>query len=250
MTLLAGVPSLGREVAERPGPLLVAVDLDGTIARIAPRPELVRLERGAVGALRALVRAGAHVAIVSGRAVADLLRFPLPDEAYLVGSHGLEQVPGPPLVLDDEERHRLSALHLLARRAAARADGCWIETKPAGLAFHRRAATDSRRARQTTAWLSEQADRLPGVWQRAGHEVLELSVRRAGKQVAVERLRTETGAATVVYVGDDRTDEDVFTALGRNDIGVKVGEGPTAATHRVARPADVVAFLDELAERL
>ncbi|WKV16772.1 hypothetical protein LP422_21985 [Janibacter limosus] len=36
-----------------------------------------------------------------------------------------------------------------------------------------------------------------------------------------------------VYLGDDVTDEHVFTVLGPDDVGIKVGPGESAARLRV-----------------
>ena len=54
-----------------------------------------------------------------------------------------------------------------------------------------------------------------------------------------------------MFVGDDRTDEEVFEALGDGGCSIRVGPGATAARHRLAGPPEVLAFLPrELATRL
>jgi trehalose 6-phosphate phosphatase len=85
---------------------------------------------------------------------------------------------------------------------------------------------------------------------KPGKDVLELAVTDADKGSAVRRLATELGAAAVLYLGDDVTDEDAFRALGPDDVTVKVGEGETAARYRVADPGAVVALLGSLADLL
>jgi trehalose 6-phosphate phosphatase len=47
----------------------------------------------------------------------------------------------------------------------------------------------------------------------------------------------------VVYFGDDVTDEFAFRRLGEDDVSVKVGQGETAARHRVDGPEDVAEAL-------
>jgi trehalose-6-phosphatase len=52
----------------------------------------------------------------------------------------------------------------------------------------------------------------------------------------------------VLYLGDDLTDEDAFGALGPNDVGIKVGAGPTRAPYRVPTEQaalDVLALLSK-----
>ena len=56
--------------------------------------------------------------------------------------------------------------------------------------------------------------------------------------------------AAVVFVGDDRTDEEVFAELGAGDCSIRVGPGDTAAGHRLAGPPEVLAFLQALAALL
>ena len=61
-------------------------------------------------------------------------------------------------------------------------------------------------------------------------------------------IRRAMRPATVVFVGDDRSDEGVFAGLGHDDIGVKVGPDDTIAPHRLASPAHVVVMLRLLAD--
>ena len=77
-----------------------------------------------------------------------------------------------------------------------------------------------------------------------------MAVRPASKMPAVERLRSEVGARAVVYFGDDVTDEAVLATLQPPDIGVRVGDQPSAAPFRLDGPAEVVAVLDALASLL
>lgn len=80
--------------------------------------------------------------------------------------------------------------------------------------------------------------------------MLELALTDADKGTAVLRLRRELGADGALYLGDDTTDEDAFTALGREDVTVKVGPGETAAAHRVPDLDGVRALLERLAAAL
>jgi trehalose 6-phosphate phosphatase len=80
----------------------------------------------------------------------------------------------------------------------------------------------------------------------AGKAVLEFAVISTDKGEAIDILRTEHDASAVVFFGDDVTDEKAFRRLTDADVGVKVGPGDTAATHRVSSPEDVAAALQFL----
>src|SRR5450756_1961668 len=73
--------------------LLVALDFDGTLTPLRDDPDRSRILRSGVAALRTLAtRSGVEIALVSGRAVADLyLRADVPVGTHLVGSHGAER---------------------------------------------------------------------------------------------------------------------------------------------------------------
>jgi trehalose 6-phosphate phosphatase len=66
----------------------------------------------------------------------------------------------------------------------------------------------------------------------------------------VRRLAGELGAVATLYLGDDLTDEDAFRVLGPDDVTVKIGDGETAARHRVPDTAGAVALLEFLADLL
>ena len=89
-------------------------------------------------------------------------------------------------------------------------------------------------------------DPVDGLVLMSGKQVVEASVVRTSKGLAITRLRDELGADAVFFAGDDVTDEAGFAALGPGDVGVKVGAGPTAAGHCVADTptlADVLRWL-------
>jgi trehalose 6-phosphate phosphatase len=81
-----------------------------------------------------------------------------------------------------------------------------------------------------------------------GKHVVEVSVVRADKGTALLALRDAVGADAVAYFGDDVTDEHVFALLGPEDVGVKVGQGDTAAAWRVDGPPEVAQALALLAD--
>ena len=86
-----------------------------------------------------------------------------------------------------------------------------------------------------------------------GDRVYEIRPRvywNKGSAVALVKEKIGKADTLIVYVGDDATDEDAFTALA-NDITIKVGAAETSAAHyQVDSPAEVQRFLGWLAEHL
>lgn len=237
------------EVAGRYPPLLAAFDVDGVLAPIVSHAADAALLPGALDALIAL-SARTPVGVVSGRAVENLERFGFPEEFLVAGSHGAERRGAPLTPLTPDERRRWDRLHTLAERAATDAGpGAWVETKPTSVVLHVREA-DPERGAAALDELARFAALVKGAHVRRGHCVVELATRPATKAAAVAAMRLELPPGSVLYVGDDVTDEDVFTSLTAGDVGVRVGPGPTAATHRIRDPQDVLAMLRRLVERL
>lgn len=248
-----------RAVAADPAarPLLVALDLDGTLAPLRDDPMSVRAAPGGEAVLARLAGTpDVHLALVSGRAMAQLpLLVDLPVGTLLVGSHGAERarVTATGLdravgVLSDEQADALASLGGRAAAVARGRDGVWVETKPAAVVVHTRLAAPDVAAAATSDALAL-ADAV-GIRPLHGKDVVELPVLDADKGSALAALRAELGARVVLYAGDDVTDEHAFAALSAQDVGVKVGVGQTTARFRVAGPDDVVVALVVLADAL
>ncbi|GIW43277.1 MAG: trehalose 6-phosphate phosphatase [Candidatus Binatia bacterium] len=232
------------------------LDYDGTLAPIAPRPELAQPAPEAtatVESLAALPRV--HVAVVSGRRVQDLRAlFPVTG-AHYIGAHGAE-------LCTPEGACRLSVdseqfVPLLARVRQCLENefqplpGVWIEDKGISLACHFRLASPQDRARVQSI-----VQRVHGTLHAAGapleilegHCVIEFRPRGVNKGTAVlNLLQAYNPECLPVYAGDDRTDEDAFRALAGRGITIRVGpcNEPTAAEYILPDPTALVAFLKE-----
>ena len=228
--------------------LLIATDFDGTIAPIVNDPGSAAPLGAALETLRELARQRrTYVAIVSGRSSEDLASLLGPsDDFILVGSHGAE-MPG------EEESLMTSARRSLLKRIdhelsaiAAGLPGSRLERKPLSMAFHDREADDEDAA-TAHYQIRSTLGQTPGITMKKGKRVVELCVVDANKGEAIRTLRRRLGATAVVYLGDDVTDEDVFSVLEPSDLSVKVGLGRSDAAHRVSDPYEASRVLEHLA---
>lgn len=238
--------------------LLVALDHDGTLSPIAPRPDQAVLEVGARDALGALA-GRAEVAIISGRGLDDLVaRFAgLP--VTLVSEHGLRRrgTDGRvvPLVtgLSPERLDALRGRLEVLLPPATRAEGWLVEDKGVGIAVHHRLVAPERLEPTRTTILAALLAADAGGQVQEGKAVLELRAAGADKAGALARLLDDGPPCIPVMVGDDLTDEPALAlAEARGGTGVLVAEPgrPSAASVRVTDPAEVVALLRALAEAL
>ena len=271
--LPAGLREALAAFAARPD-VLVALDFDGCLAPLVPDPEDSRPVPAARDALHLLARLpGTAVALVSGRPLESLRRLAdPPPAARLVGRHGGELAvppqfaaasgpgadgggPGPEGAdggadLAPEAVALLDRLEAAVAAIVAEHPDTWMERKPAAAVLHtRRAGRDVASA--ATARLLAGPATWPGVHAMSGKEVVELAVTDVTKGAALRRLRVVAGVPApggVLYAGDDVTDERAFAVLddAAGDVTVKVGDGATAARHRVADPDAVAAVLQHL----
>ena len=207
MTLDAALAGRLRELARPPGPLLVASDLDGTLAPIVPRPEDARVPPATLAALEWLA-AAAHVAVVTGRDLATARALvPVPGLEF-VASHGHEAsfdspllpTPGPALA---------APLEALARAVEERFEGAAlrVERKARSVAFHYRA--DPTLAEPLREALAD----LPGGFRlQPGRLVIEALPVGAGKDAALAALVERFRPRSVLALGDDLTDVAMLEA--------------------------------------
>lgn len=230
-------------------PALLAFDFDGTLAPIVERPEQARVLPALVPLLE---RAAARwpVAVVTGRALADLhgrLGFA---PRYLVGNHGAEglALPGADAAaaLDPwRARLRLAA-------AALAAAGVQVEDKGASLALHYRRAADPAQARRVLDAVLAVPPAAGDAVRRFGGKCVENLVAAAApdKGDALRQLARQSGARALLFVGDDVTDESAFRSARPGWLTVRVGRDArhSAAAYHLAGVEEMALLLQALLE--
>ena len=213
-------------------PLVSMLDVDGTLAPIAPRPDDAAVPPDTRRLLAALAtHLGVTVAFVSGRAAADVERLTGVRGAWIVGNHGFEilRPDGTPLTdaaLGSARGAIAAAVHEISE-AVRSTPGVLIEDKHWTASVHFRLAAPSV-APSLRDIVRQAADRH-GLRVMEGKKVLEIRPNRdvskgtAALQLAREILGERPGS--VLYIGDDATDEDAFASLR--------AQMPSAVTARV-----------------
>ena len=240
-------PAIGRDAA-------LFLDFDGTIADLAPRPDGVHLDPGTVEALGVIAAAlGGAVAIVSGRPIREIDAYLAPLSLPVAGVHGFERrsVTGRNHSAAPANEDTKAAV-IEAIEAFAGGDARLIvEVKPASVTLHYRQAPEVEA--DCLALAEGLTERFDTVSLLHGKCVIEAKLSGATKGTAIREFMDEApfSGRRAVFVGDDVTDEEGFAAVqGMGGLGVKVGDGESAARSRLNGPAEVRAWLADAARRL
>jgi trehalose-phosphatase len=244
-------------------PLVIMLDVDGTLAPIVSRPEDAAVAPATRAVLERLVAMpDVHVILVSGRAASDAHGIVGVRGVWTVGNHGFEVVsPNGELETDPDLADQSAAIAQAARELepiVAAVTGAKLENKRWTLSVHYRLA-----ARDAVPPLRAEVERVAlGLRLRMtdGKEIVEVRpVAKIDKGTAVvmmgERLHAFENGASILFAGDDRTDEDAFRSLrARSPRAVTIridesGEDKTAAEIRLRDPAAVHELLEWLAAR-
>ncbi|MEO7578676.1 MAG: trehalose-phosphatase [Massilia sp.] len=221
------------------------LDLDGTLLDLAPTPDAVSVAPGLVAVLGALRdRLGGRLAIVSGRPLAQIDAVLAPLRLAAAGVHGLQR-RGADGVLWQATAPDLAPLRARAFDLCAFHPLLWVEEKYGALALHYRQAPDL--GPLCLAALEEAARACDGLQVLAGKMIVEVKLAGVDKGTAIRDFLTEAPFAghRPVFAGDDTTDEAGFAWVqGAGGVAIKVGEGASAARHRIASAPALRAALE------
>lgn len=233
---------------------LMAFDFDGTLAPIVARPQDARVSAAVATRLNALARK-LPVAIVTGRAVADVrdrLGF---EPQVIVGNHGAE-----PDIAAAGNSTRTQALTgtldglrttLRAHHEQLHAAGVVVEDKGLSIALHYRLSRDRVQAQQLIADLL--TPEPAGLRLFAGKYVVNAVPEEApDKAQAVHALVASLGAEAAFFAGDDVNDEPVFIAAPAHWLTVRVGrEDPSSrARYCLEGPQEMALLLERVLSKL
>jgi len=210
-----------RAVAGRP--MLYAFDFDGTLAKISPDRESVKLTRSIHEWLVELAKR-APCAVISGRALSDLAPRMNRAVPYLIGNHGLESplTPSVPLLRADGICAGWRAA-IQGELAPQLADlGIDVEDKRYSLTLHYRGSAEPDRVRSVLPTLLSMLNPAPRLIS-GKCSINLLPPGKGGKGEAALAMMRHLRQPAFLFIGDDETDEDVFGLTEGLAMGVRVG---------------------------
>lgn len=232
--------------------LAIFTDFDGTLVELAETPDAVEVDDTLADQLqRAVNELDSAFAVLTGREIADIDKFLAPLHLPIAGAHGTQrrradgfvETVDPAIVLGAEEiAHAVEAL-VHANPTLL------LEAKEGAVALHYRQAPELEAAVRIA--MEEAVHNVPDFTLVPGKMVLEARPRAASKGEALRAFMREEPflGRTPIFIGDDTTDEDAFIAAqDLGGVGIKLGDGETAARMRIPNVASVHALIRGLGD--
>jgi trehalose-phosphatase len=197
--------------------------------------------------------AACPVAIVSGRDLDSLRELARLDIDY-IAEHGMVLAPtGGAIELHPDARPlrpEIDAVETYLRENLADVDGVLVERKQLAVAVHYRLVGDVDVARVDYIVAAALADHphLRVVHGKKVHEFRPDIVWDKGRAVLHWAEERNIDPSGIIFIGDDRTDEDVFRAIRGQGVSVVVWIDPraTEAAYCLASPAEVGDYLRQV----
>lgn len=232
--------------------LAIFTDFDGTLVELADTPDDIAIPDSLPEQIERAVRElDSAFAVLTGRQIADIDRFLAPLHLPIAGAHGTQrrradgivEATDPGAVLAAEEiAHAVSPL-VVAHPSLL------LEPKEGTVALHYRQAPELETAVRIA--MEEAVHSVADFTLVEGKMVLEARPRGISKGTALRAFMREEPfvGRTPIFIGDDTTDEDAFIAAQElGGVGIKLGEGDTAARMRIANVASVHALIKGLGD--
>jgi trehalose 6-phosphate phosphatase len=213
---------------------------------------------GVLDTLARLARAGAQVAIVTGRDAATALELgglQAIDGVVVSGLHGAESWQHGQLQTRDEPAGLAVLRSSLPPLLSEVDDNVWLEDKRLSLVVHARRSSEPKRVLAELGTLLPPLVAEQGLELHPGKLVLEIRIPQLSKATALEQLLTPHTTAAL-FAGDDLGDLPALTAIshwaaatGRPALTVAVGELAQlrqAADASVGSPAELAELLAAL----
>ncbi len=222
------------------GARMILLDYDGVLAPFADKPASAKPSAATIKLLEKLAALpNTDVIIISGRGKIDLELWLGDLPLTLIAEHGaIIRKAGNKnwrrVVNGNQDWQK--DVEVLLERYAARTPGAFVEHKDYSLVWHYRKASAYYAQKHLVALkrLLKKPAKTYNLDVRTGNKILEIRPVGVTKGTAAADM-VEAKPDFVLAIGDDYTDEDMFTSLQWPAYTVKVGRGPTAARFRIPR---------------
>ena len=229
LTFFDAIDDVQRELSNKE--VLIFLDYDGTLTPIVDTPDLAILSKDVHDCLKELAEKYT-VSIVSGRATDDVRSKVNIQNIFYAGSHGFEIIrPDGEAVIHPQAqamRFLIEEVYDELKEQTKDIKGALIEDVKYTVSVHYRlvAEEDFPKMEEATKNI---LDKYPQLLKTDGKKVFELRPNidwHKGKAVQwiLDFMQFQPDRNRVLYIGDDRTDEDAFEVITDKGIGILVAE--------------------------
>ena len=229
------------------------MDYDGTLVPFVSPPKKSLLPQDVRRILSRLASSQRYmVGILSGRALKDLRSTVGLKRIYYAGNHGLETL-GPGLRFRHPEAVALRPSLRVLRNDLAKAckgiHGIFLEDKKLSLSLYywNTPYAETSRLKKAVRFVQKKHRGSQIVWKKGKKIWNAVLTKSWNKGKAALLLLKHLKYPFPIAIGDDRTDWDMFRALGNRGLNIQVGMlKNSGAQYRLKNPAEVVLLLKNL----
>lgn len=228
------------------------LDYDGTLAPIRSKPSQAVLPPSAQTLLHQLsAQPHTNIIIVTGRSLRDVRALVRVKGIDYIANHGFEMLMRGNRWVHPEAKRKQGRLAAILKRLKTETKllkGIELEDKQFTLSIHYRNASTNAGRKVRAALQQIIRDTSASFSITHGKKVLEIRPTRLwNKGYAVKKFLAASrtpSSATVIYIGDDTTDEDAFRMLRSSAISVVVGRNKNShARYYFRNQKEVLKFL-------
>jgi alpha,alpha-trehalase len=220
----------GKKAIFRERELIFFLDYDGTLSPIVERPELAVMPDDTRELVRKLSQ-NHTVAVVSGRQREDVQNFVKIDGIFYAGSHGFDIVGPNMKMVQPQAEAAIPVIDELIdhfKKELKGLEGVLVEEKKFSVAVHYRLAKDKNfpKIEETVRDAVKGREKIKLMSGKKVFEILPDIHWNKGEAIRwiIKALKLSWENASVIYIGDDTTDEDAFRMLRTRGTGILVSE--------------------------
>lgn len=232
--------------------LAIFTDFDGTLVELAETPDAIEVADTLLEELRHAMRElDSAFAVLTGREIADIDKYLAPLHLPVAGAHGTQRrrADGVLEAIDPAIIRGAEAIAQSVQPLILANPDLLLEKKEGAVALHYRQAPELEAAVRSA--MEEAVRDTAGFGLVPGKMVLEARPLGVSKGEALRAFMREEPfiGRTPIFIGDDVTDEDGFIAAqDLGGVGIKLGDGETAARMRIPNVASVHALIRGLGD--
>ena len=232
---------------------LLFLDYDGTLVPLARRPQMAKPNKAILTLLETISRiTSITTVIISGRDRTTMDRWFGNLSLNFVAEHGawVKEKGSDWKVTKDLTNSWKQTIIPILEHYVDQLPGALLEEKEYSLSWHYRAADPDQSAQAARELIDHLRIFTANIDLQIlqGKKVIEIRSGGINKGIAAQYWLSKVSPEFILAIGDDWTDEDLFSVLPENSYSIKVGLAKTNAKYNLKSTSDVITILSEICQ--